>query len=82
MALLVLIYASRFKEVAEATRELLAFMQTQVAERKTDIRARGSAGHDAFSMLVKASENEEAKYRMDDSEIVRIDNVCLESDYT
>ncbi|KJA21395.1 hypothetical protein HYPSUDRAFT_42034 [Hypholoma sublateritium FD-334 SS-4] len=60
----------RFKEVAEATTELLAFMQTQVAERKADIRARGSAGNDAFSMLVKASENEEVKYRMDDSEII------------
>ena len=74
--------SSRFKEVAEATSELLAFMQAQVAERKADIRARGSAGRDAFSMLVEASEKEEEKYKMDDSEIVRIDNFCLESDDT
>ncbi len=71
--------SSRFKEVAEATSELLAFMQAQVAERKADIRARGSARRDAFSMLVEASEKETEKYKMDDSEIVRIDNFCLES---
>lgn len=45
-------------------------MQEQVAERKADIRARGEAGgSDAFSMLVKASEDEGGKYKLDDTEL-------------
>ena len=46
-------------------------MKEQVAERKADIRARGSAGaKDAFSMLVQASEDEGGKYQLDDTELV------------
>ena len=50
------------------------FMQKQVAERKADIRSQGSADSaqdtNAFSMLVEASENEEGKFKLDDSELV------------
>jgi len=49
----------------------LEFMQEQVVERKADVNAHGSAhASDAFSMLVEASENEEAKFKMDDSELI------------
>ena len=48
-------------------------MREQVTERKSDARARdhGESGgkSDAFSMLVEASENEEAKFQLDDSEL-------------
>ena len=51
-------------------------MQKQVAERKADIRSQGSADSaqdtNAFSMLVEASENEEGKFKLDDSELVSI----------
>lgn len=62
----------RFTEAGEATHELKTFMQKQVAERKDDIRSQGTAALGAFSMLVEASENEEAKYKLDDSELVRV----------
>jgi hypothetical protein len=50
-------------------------MQTQVAERKSEIRAQLSDGtsrqqNDAFSMLVKANEQETGKLRLDDQELV------------
>lgn len=58
----------------EAQQELRGFMREQVAERKADIRAGSSAGSgsetNAFSMLVKASEDEEGKFKLDDSELV------------
>lgn len=58
------------RECFEAQTELRGFMQEQVAERKADIRARGEAGgSDAFSMLVKASEDEGGKYKLDDTEL-------------
>ncbi|KJA20056.1 hypothetical protein HYPSUDRAFT_68834 [Hypholoma sublateritium FD-334 SS-4] len=61
----------KMKECFEAQTELRGFMREQVAERKADIRARGSAeASDAFSMLVKASEDEEGKYRLDDTELI------------
>ena len=59
------------RECYEAQTELRGFMKEQVAERKADIRARGSAGaKDAFSMLVQASEDEGGKYQLDDTELV------------
>ncbi len=45
-------------------------MRTQVAEKKVDIHSQGTAALDVFSMLVEASENEEAKFKLDDSELV------------
>lgn len=52
------------------------FMQKQVAERKADIRSQGSTDSaqdtNAFFMLVEASENEEGKFKLDDSELVGI----------
>jgi hypothetical protein len=50
-------------------------MRTQVAERKSEIRAQLSGNisgqqNDAFSMLVKANEQETGKLRLDDQELV------------
>ncbi len=46
-------------------------MKEQVVERKAYVNAGGvGQASDAFSMLVEASENEEAKYKMDDTELV------------
>ena len=72
----------RFVEAKEATHELKTFMQTQVAEKKVDIHSQGTAALDVFSMLVEASENEEAKFKLDDSELVCNDSpyVCPPAD--
>lgn len=63
------------QESFEAKRELIKFMREQVAERKADINARGSdrpvtEESNVFSMLVRASEEEEGKFKLDDSELV------------
>ena len=63
------------QESFEAKRELIKFMHEQVAERKADINARGSdrpvtEESNVFSMLVRASEEEEGKFKLDDSELV------------
>ena len=55
--------------------QLTEFMRAQVAERKSEIRAQFSDDisrrrNDAFSMLVKANEQEAGKLRMDDQELV------------
>lgn len=46
-------------------------MQAQVAERKREIRYQDSNKNDAFTMLVKANENESGKFKLDDQELVR-----------
>lgn len=65
---------SRFQEAWEARQELMYFMQESVAERKADINGRGygefDRDRDAFSMLVAASECEDEKLKLDDSELV------------
>ena len=54
----------------------MGFMREQVIERKADITARGTRasssaqGTNVFSMLVQASEGEESKFKLDDSELV------------
>ena len=61
----------RFREGLETKDRLLEFMKEQVVERKAYVNAGGVVqASDAFSMLVEASENEEAKYKMDDTELV------------
>lgn len=59
----------------------MEFMHSQVAERKADIRARGSDGarrdNDAFTMLVQANEDEGGKFKLDDQELVRHSHFCI-----
>jgi hypothetical protein len=45
-------------------------MQKQVAERKAEVAA-GNTRADAFTMLVKANQDESSKYQLDDQELVR-----------
>ncbi|KAG6812865.1 hypothetical protein H0H92_015793 [Tricholoma furcatifolium] len=61
------------REVREAHEQLMGFMHDQVADRKADISGQSSAKEgksDAFTLLVKANEDEASKYRLDDQELV------------
>lgn len=56
----------------EAEGEVGTLVREQVAGRKADIGSSGSMQRtDVFSMLIQANENEEAKLKLDDSELVR-----------
>jgi cytochrome P450 len=72
----VLIVFLRMQDCVEGQKELRGFMQTQVAERKAELSGRGvdgprDLGEDAFSLLVKANEDEGGKFKLDDEELVR-----------
>ncbi|KAG6917128.1 hypothetical protein DXG01_003794 [Tephrocybe rancida] len=63
----------RFKEVREAHDQLMGFMRGQVSERKADISGHGSVKggkNDAFTLLVKANEDEASKLKLDDQELI------------
>ncbi|CAA7270196.1 unnamed protein product [Cyclocybe aegerita] len=63
----------KLKEIREARDQLMTFMHDQVAQRRADIRDKGpeqETAADAFTMLVKANEDEVAKYRLDDVELI------------
>lgn len=64
-------------ELLEADEHLMDFMKIQVRERKAVIgstapseRKAGSIQADAFTMLVKANEDEGGKLKLDDEELV------------
>ncbi|PPQ91914.1 hypothetical protein CVT25_001285 [Psilocybe cyanescens] len=63
----------KMKEIREAHHKLLGFMKQQVEERRVEVRAslsEGSGGrHDAFTMLVKANEDE-GKLKLSDEELI------------
>ena len=46
-------------------------MRVQVSERRSLVRGGTPLKNDVFTMLVKANEDEEAKFRLDDDELVR-----------
>lgn len=55
----------------EARNQLRSFMQVQVAERKAEIRGQDATNKsDAFTMLIKANEDESGKLQLDDQELV------------
>jgi hypothetical protein len=60
------------KEAWKAFDHLLGFMKTQAAERREELGGQTGASRrtDAFTMLVKANEDESAKYRLGDDELV------------
>lgn len=63
----------KFKEVRQAHEQLLGFMRGQVANRKAEISGHESnkpAKNDAFTMLVKANEDETTKLQLDDQELI------------
>ncbi|KAG6901989.1 hypothetical protein C0995_005948 [Termitomyces sp. Mi166 len=70
----------RFKEVREAHEQLMEFMRSQVADRKADISGQDSnkeGRNDAFTLLVKANEDEARKLQLDDQELVRVTRESL-----
>ncbi|KAJ7662974.1 cytochrome P450, partial [Mycena rosella] len=66
----------KFTRTRKARDRLIKFMQEQVTERKAEVSA-GNTRADAFTMLVKANQDEAGKYQLDDQELVRIGNVFL-----
>ncbi|KAF8626099.1 hypothetical protein AX15_005083 [Amanita polypyramis BW_CC] len=71
---LMMVPISRFRKIRVAYREVRSFMETQIAQRKAMIQESKSGelelGNDAFTMLVRANEDEEAKYRLSRQELV------------
>ncbi|GLB42782.1 putative cytochrome P450 [Lyophyllum shimeji] len=60
----------RLREIGEAHDQLMGFMRSQVANRKAEISAHESTKNDAFTMLVKANEDESTKLQLDDQELI------------
>ena len=77
-------------EIAEADEHLMEFMKTQVTERKAVIGSTAPSEHkagkqlqaDVFTMLVKANEDEGAKLKLDDEELVRTVNLFYQKLYS
>ncbi|KAJ7108469.1 cytochrome P450 [Mycena epipterygia] len=46
------------------------FMRDQVTDRKAEVAAGGDTRADAFTMLVKANQDESSKYQLDDDELI------------
>ncbi|KAF7360365.1 hypothetical protein MVEN_00766200 [Mycena venus] len=60
----------KFTAARMARDRLAAFMRDQVAERKAEVAAGNSTRADAFTMLVKANQDESSKYQLDDGELI------------
>ncbi|KAF8068982.1 cytochrome P450 [Lyophyllum atratum] len=63
----------KFRQSREAHDQLMGFMRGQVANRKAEISGHESAkpsNNDAFTMLVKANEDETSKLQLDDEELI------------
>ncbi|TFK72489.1 cytochrome P450 [Pluteus cervinus] len=59
-----------FKKYRAAYKQLMDFMHAQVAERRDLVQGGTQLRMDVFTMLVKANEDEEAKFRLDDDELI------------
>lgn len=66
----VLLTTSRIQQSNNAYESLTVFMKEQVAARKAE--AQDSNSKDAFTLLVKANEQEETKNKLDDAELVGV----------
>ncbi|RDB29811.1 hypothetical protein Hypma_014185 [Hypsizygus marmoreus] len=63
----------RFKQIRQAHDQLMGFMHAQIAERKAEIHdlvGGATSRTDAFTMLVKANEDESGKFKLDDQELI------------
>ncbi|KAJ7485346.1 cytochrome P450 [Mycena latifolia] len=60
----------RLRSARLARERLIKFMQDQVAERKAEVAGGGDIRADAFTMLVKANQDESSKYQLDDQELI------------
>ncbi|KAF8637877.1 hypothetical protein AX17_002500 [Amanita inopinata Kibby_2008] len=66
---------AKFRRMRTAYEQLMLFMRTQVAERKAVVQrdkeeGLGEVGKDIFTMLVQANEDETAKYKLDNQELI------------
>ncbi|KAJ7754428.1 cytochrome P450 [Mycena metata] len=59
----------KLKDIRISRERLSGFMHEQVAERKAKVAA-GDLSADAFTMLVKANQDESTKYQLDDAELI------------
>ncbi|KAJ7033726.1 cytochrome P450 [Mycena alexandri] len=59
----------KLKDIRISRERLSGFMHEQVAERKAKVAA-GDLSADAFTMLVKANQDESSKYQLDDAELI------------
>ncbi|KAF8135993.1 cytochrome P450 [Mycena galopus ATCC 62051] len=59
----------RLRQARLARERLSEFMKEQVAERKASVAA-GDKRADAFTIMVKANEDESSKYKLDDQELI------------
>ncbi|TFK72490.1 cytochrome P450 [Pluteus cervinus] len=60
----------QFKRYNTAYDKLMDFMRVQVSERRGLVRGGTQLRNDVFTMLVKANEDEESRFRLDDSELI------------
>ncbi|KAF9482311.1 cytochrome P450 [Pholiota conissans] len=61
----------KLQECVEAQNELTGFMKAQVQERKAELSSGSDVPRtDAFSLLVKANEDEGGKFKLDDEELI------------
>jgi cytochrome P450 len=58
------------RDVGKAHKTLDAFMHAQVAERRMEVRSGFVQKNDVFSMLVRANEDDNGKFPLDDSELI------------
>ncbi|TEB34368.1 cytochrome P450 [Coprinellus micaceus] len=64
-----LVPTTYFREVDEAINEMSRFMKAQVTSRKAAVRS-GNGDIDAFTLMVKANEEEGSKYKLNESELI------------
>jgi hypothetical protein len=62
--------ATRIRETYKAHETLREFMHAQIADRKRETRSGAPPRDDVFSILVRANEEEDVKYPLDDTELV------------
>ncbi|KAJ7269943.1 cytochrome P450 [Mycena rebaudengoi] len=60
----------KFKMARIGRDRLSQYMREQIAERKARVAAGGDLSADAFTMLVKANQDESSKYQLDDQELI------------
>ncbi|KAF8333794.1 cytochrome P450 [Amanita rubescens] len=63
---------AKFRQVRTAFWQVMSFMERQVDQRKSLVQNSKGAdvGHDAFTMLVQANEDEAAKYKLSKPELI------------
>ncbi|KAF7316337.1 hypothetical protein MIND_00152500 [Mycena indigotica] len=61
---------AKLQRVRAARERLISFMHEQIAKRQEDVASGKELQSDAFTMLVKANQDEDGKYALDDDELI------------